>query len=75
VEQFKIEICKRKEGHQVKIVTELRKNKADFIYDWIKKHYEELDVNKWESCSSDKEEMKRLEEIKSKNDCLKLFEN
>lgn len=63
------------EGHQVKIVTELRKNKADFVYEWIKKNYDQLDVKKWEVCSSDKDKMKRLEEIQCKKDCLKLFEN
>ena len=62
-------------SHQVKIFIELRKNKAEFLYEWLKKHYDALDIKKWEKgekCS--KEEEKRLEEIQSKKDCLALFE-
>ena len=62
------------ENHVVKVATELRKNKAKFLYDWIKIHYDKLDIKKWETCSPDKNENKRLEEIKSMKDCLKLFE-
>jgi hypothetical protein len=59
------------EDRDVKIVTELRKNKAEFVYNWLRKHYDELDVDEWTAC--DKKDKKRLEEIQDKKSCLKLF--
>ena len=60
------------EDHDVKIAIELRKNKAEFFYKWLKKHYDELDVDKWTLC--DKKDKKRLEVIQNKEACLKLFQ-
>jgi hypothetical protein len=59
------------EGHPVKIFTELRKNKSEFIYNWIKSHYEELGINHWKLCDISDE--KRLLEIQDRNKCLRLF--
>lgn len=61
------------EGHPVKLSTELRKNKTEFLYNWINKHYDNLDIHKWEVC--DKNDIERLEEIKNKKECLKLFKS
>jgi alkylated DNA repair dioxygenase AlkB len=60
------------EDHDVKIVTELRKNKAEYIYKWLRKNYDKLDVDKWTLC--DKKDKKRLEVIQNKETCLKLFQ-
>ena len=59
------------ENHDIKIMTELKKNKAEFVYNWIRKHYDELNVHMWESC--DKKDDKKLKDIQDKETCINLF--
>jgi hypothetical protein len=64
------------ENKTVNIYSELRKNKAEYLYNWIKKNYDKLNIENWEDLySSDKYEKKRLIVVKNKDKVLKLFKD
>jgi hypothetical protein len=64
------------EHHDVNMYTELRKNKAKFVYDWIKLNYDKLKVLNWQSIpEADNSEKMRLEVVKNKKAVLSLFES
>jgi hypothetical protein len=59
------------EERNVNIYSELRKNKADYIYNWLKKNYDKLDLDNW--VGKNPYEKERLLIIKDKIKCLQLF--
>jgi hypothetical protein len=59
------------EKKSVDLYVELRKNKASFIYKWLEKHYEELEIEKWVVTAP--EEVQRLTIVQKKESCLRLF--
>lgn len=62
------------ESRDVNIYKELKKNKAQHIYNWINKNYDKLDLDKWTSLEfSRKNEKLRLDEIKDKDKLLKIL--
>ena len=64
------------EHHDVNMYAELRKNKAKFVYDWIKLNYDKLKVLNWQSIpEADNSEKMRLEVVKNKEAVLSLFES
>jgi hypothetical protein len=59
------------ENRKVDLYTELKKNKAEFIRNWISDNYISLGIENW--VALDSIELKRLQFIKSKENCLSLF--
>ena len=62
------------ENHIVDLYSELRKNKATAVYEWLKANYRKLDINKWSvKDMTDDNQIQRMETIKDYNECLRLF--
>jgi len=57
------------ENRDVNMYNELRKNKAEFVYNWINNNYDELDVKKWINIFKDD----KFEKVQNKKDCLEIF--
>jgi DNA-directed RNA polymerase subunit H len=63
------------ENKPVNIYDVLKKNKADFLYHWLKDNYEKLDVASWTPKNPEnKEQQQKLEEIQNRAACLRLFQ-
>lgn len=65
------------ELRDVNVYKELRKNKAEYVYKWLKKNYEKLGVDKWvlPDFILNSGERKRFEEIKDKDKVLEMFKD
>jgi hypothetical protein len=62
------------EGKNVNIYTELRKNKADYIYNWLNKNYNKLLIQKWKNIDeASSEERTRMDVVKNRDATLDLF--
>lgn len=55
------------------VYKELRKNKAEYLYRWLKNNYEKLDIQNWKG--ETEYEKEKLEIVKDKDKCLKLFKD
>ena len=63
------------ENKPIDLYATLKKNKADFILQWLKSNYEKLDVASWTPKDpSNAEQVRKLAEIQSKETCLQLFQ-
>ncbi len=60
------------ENHEINLYTTLKKNKAQFVYEWLKENYEKLDVVRWEPKMSSQQE--KLKQIQNKVLCLQLVQ-
>ena len=60
------------ENHEIDLYRVLQKNKAAFVYRWLKDNYEKLDVGRWQPKSPNQQG--RLEEIQDRDRCLRLFD-
>lgn len=54
--------------HDVNLYVELKKNKANFVYNWIKNNYEKLKIGKWSH-----ENKTKLDIIQNYDKCVELF--
>jgi hypothetical protein len=63
-----ISIDEEEMGKEIPIYATLKKNRAALVYDWLKDHYEQLQVSRWK-CDKNK-----LEQIQNKERCLELFQ-
>jgi len=61
------------ENHEINLYKVLQKNKAEFVYQWLKEHYEELDVAQWQPKIPSQQG--RINEIQKKESCLRLFKS
>lgn len=61
------------EERDVNIYKELRKNKAEYIYNWLKINYDKLDIQNWKGES--KYEKNKLDIVKDKKKLLELFKD
>jgi hypothetical protein len=59
------------EERDVNMYKELRKNKAEYVYKWIKKNYENIDIDNWKGNTSYENE--KLKIVKDRKKCLDLF--
>lgn len=63
------------ENKQVNLYDALKKNKADFLYTWLKDNYEKLNVASWTLKNPEnQEQQKKLAEIQNRAACLRLFQ-
>jgi DNA-directed RNA polymerase subunit H len=60
------------ENHDINLYRVLQKNKANFVYQWLKDNYEKLDVAQWEPKIPAQQE--KLRQIQNKSSCLQLFQ-
>ncbi len=60
------------ENHDINLYRVLQKNKANFVYQWLKENYEKLDVARWEPKIPAQQE--KLRQIQNKTSCLQLFQ-
>jgi hypothetical protein len=69
-----ISIDEETEDKMNEVYYELRKNKSEYIYDWLEKNYEKLNVQTWTAKNSDSRvQQLKLEEIQNKEYCMHLF--
>jgi len=57
------------EGKEVNLYNELKKNKAQYVHDWLELYYDQLDLN-W---TVKQERQKFLKQIQIKEGCMALF--
>jgi DNA-directed RNA polymerase subunit H len=63
------------ENKPVNVYDVLKKNKADFLYTWLKDNYGKLDVASWTPKNPENQEQQRkLAEIQNRASCLRLFQ-
>ena len=60
------------ENHDINLYRVLQKNKANFVYQWLKDNYEKLDVARWEPKYPTQQA--KLGQIQNKASCLQLFQ-
>jgi DNA-directed RNA polymerase subunit H len=60
------------ENHDINLYRVLQKNKANFVYQWLKDNYEKLDVARWEPKYPTQQV--KLTQIQNKASCLQLFQ-
>jgi DNA-directed RNA polymerase subunit H len=60
------------ENHDINLYRVLQKNKANFVYQWLKDNYEKLDVSQWEPKFPTQQV--KLTQIQNKASCLQLFQ-
>jgi DNA-directed RNA polymerase subunit H len=60
------------ENHEINLYRVLQKNKANFVYQWLKENYEKLDVARWEPKYPTQQS--RLIQIQDKASCLRMFQ-
>ena len=60
------------ENHDINLYRVLQKNKANFVYQWLKDNYEKLDVSRWEPKFPSQQV--KLIQIQNKTSCLQLFQ-
>jgi DNA-directed RNA polymerase subunit H (RpoH/RPB5) len=62
------------ENNNVNIYNELKKNKAEYFYNWIKQNYNKLNIQDWDVKDKNNiSQINRLKIIKNYSTCLKLF--
>ena len=60
------------ENHDINLYRVLQKNKANFVYQWLKDNYEKLNVARWEPKFPTQQV--KLTQIQNKTSCLQLFQ-
>ena len=60
------------ENHEINLYKVLQKNKANFVYQWLKENYEKLDVARWQP--KIQVQQTKLTQIQNKELCLRLFQ-
>uniref|UniRef100_A0A6C0KUK7 Uncharacterized protein n=1 Tax=viral metagenome TaxID=1070528 RepID=A0A6C0KUK7_9ZZZZ len=65
-----ISIDEEEMGKEIPIYATLKKNRAAFVYDWLKDHYEQLQVSSWKYDA----QINKLRQIQNKQECLGLFQ-
>jgi DNA-directed RNA polymerase subunit H (RpoH/RPB5) len=60
------------ENHDINLYRVLQKNKANFVYQWLKENYEKLDMARWEPKFPSQQE--KLRQIQNRASCLQLFQ-
>ena len=60
------------ENHDINLYRVLQKNKANFVYQWLKENYEKLDVARWEPKFP--AQQAKLAQIQNKASCLRMFQ-
>ena len=59
------------EDHDTNLYKELRKNKANYIYNWLLKNYDWLQVGSWTPKKSS--QIEKLKIIQNRDTCIQLF--
>lgn len=67
-----ISIDEEIEHKNVDLYSELKKNKSEYLLNWLEMNYHRLDVLNWKE-SDNRLENIRLRQIQNKEECLKLF--
>jgi len=60
------------ENHDINLYRVLQKNKANFVYQWLKDNYEKLDVARWGPKYPSQQA--KLAQIQNKVSCLRMFQ-
>jgi DNA-directed RNA polymerase subunit H len=60
------------ENHEINLYRVLQKNKANFVYQWLKGNYEKLDVARW--VPKYPTQQAKLTQIQNKASCLQMFQ-
>ncbi len=69
-----ISIDEEFEFHTVKLQSELKKNKTEYIHNWLQNNYHKLSIQNW-IVNDNEYEKERMSIIKNKVSCLELFSN
>jgi hypothetical protein len=67
VEGRVISIDEEEIGKEIPVYATLKRSRSAFIHDWLKDHYEQLNVSTWSPRSE------KLNQIQNKQRCLELF--